>query len=155
MSNKKDVKAFLGRLGSTLDAKESGQALRNREEQNLTPYVQNKVWPGKNFIYIGHSSNLDYRLVGTDADKNRTTCLSLLFEAKGDNNYCVPLNTALNFEGFAEILSRFEKDLLMRLPEGTMLSPTYNANGERLHSSFTIWQELTEVSTNERVLVEA
>lgn len=156
MSNKKDVKAFLGRLGSAVDANgESGKALRSREELNLTPYVQNKVWPGKNYIYIGHSSNLEHRLVGTDVDKNRKTCLSLLFEAKGNQHYCVSVEQALTFEGFPEVLSRFEKDLLLRLPEGTVLSPAFNNEGERLQSSFTIWQELVEVRSDEKVLVEA
>lgn len=155
MSNKKDVKAFLGRLGSTLDAKESGQALRNREELNLTPCVQNKVWPGKNYLYIGQSSNLNNRLLGTELDKNRKTCLSLLFEAKGNYNYCVAVNEAFAFEGFQDVLSRFERDLLMRLPEGTMIGPSYDMNGELMHSSFTIWQEVIEVNQNEKVLVEA
>ena len=141
---------------SSLNANaESGKALRSREELNLTPYVQNKVWPGKNYIYIGHSSNLEHRLVETSTDKNRKTTLSLLFEAKGNEHYCVSVEQAFAFEGFPEVLSRFEKDLLLRLPEGTMISPTFNNEGERLHSSFTIWQELVEVVTDQRVLVEA
>lgn len=107
MSDKKDVNAFLGRLGSTLDAnnEESGKALRNREELNLTPYVQNKVWPGKNYIYIGQSSNLNNRLVGTEGDTNRRICLTLLFESTGYENRCVPISKAFEFEGFAQVLS--------------------------------------------------
>ena len=43
----------------------------------------------------------------------------------------------------------------MRFPEGTVISPTYATNGEKVASSFTIWQELVEAPKADKVLIEA
>lgn len=158
MSERKDVRAFLGRLGSSLDSanvQQNGQALRNREDSKINPYVQNKVWPGKNYVYIGHSSNLEHPLIGTNVDTARRICLSLMFEAKGNEQYCVSIEQALSFEGFDEILTRFERELLAKFPAETLLSPSFDDNGQRMHGSFTVWHALVRQSTDKRILVEA
>lgn len=152
MSNKKDVEAFLGRLEST--AESSKEALKSREELNIAPYAQRNAWPGEAYVYIGHSSNLDNRLIGTEKDHQRKTCLALLFETKSDKHFCVSLEQAFAFGGFSQILSRFERDFLTRMPEGTIIGPAYSQSGEQLHSSFTIWQTSQETSAK-KVLVQA
>lgn len=159
MANPKRVKSFLGRLETTVNEGSIGwNALRGREEQNLKPYVKHKSWPGETYMYIGHSNNLEHKLVGTRTESKRKTCLGLLFEAKGDENYCVRLDDAMKFEGFHDNLSRFEKDLLAKMPPHTMLGPSYDKSGKHLPTSFTIWRPSAEEKAKtpkKRVLIKA
>lgn len=154
MSNKNRVQSFLGRLENSVSESGGMNALRGREQQCLAPYIQHGVWPGENFVYLGHSSNLEHRLLGTEAEFQRKTTMALLFEARGNASYCVRLEEAIKFEGFLETLSRFERQLLTQLPPETLLGPSYAANGSLIESSFTIWKALKEGSPV-RVLVNA
>lgn len=153
MSNQKHVKTFLGRLElSANESSKSWQALRSREEQHLGPYVRNKSWPGKSYMYIGMSENLEHKLLGTEIQLRRKTCIDLLFEAKGNEHFCVRLDKALEFEGFVDVLSRFEYELLSKMESHTMLGPAYDNHGERLPGIFTIWRALVEDTQQSRIL---
>jgi len=153
MSNPKRVKTFLGRLESSANDKDRGlKALQVREEAHLSPYVQSKTWPGKNYIYIGHLEN---PLVGTEIYIQRANFISLLLEAKGNQNHCVTVEQALNFEGFVDVLSRFELSMLQRMPQYTMIGPAYADTGEPLPTAFTVWQALQEVAQESKFLVSA
>lgn len=141
MSNPKRVKSFLGRLESTVNDKRGGvKALQGREEEHLAPYIEYKSWPGKNYMFIGHSENLEHPLVGTEIHVQRRTLMTLLFKAKGDVNYCVRLDEAMEFEGFQDVLSRFEKDILSKMPPHTLLGPAYHSSGDLLPTAFTVWR---------------
>ncbi|MBX9689619.1 MAG: hypothetical protein K2X27_23110 [Candidatus Obscuribacterales bacterium] len=163
MSKQKNVKTFLGKLESSVNETNGLKALQSREQQHLNPYMQNESWPGTDFVYIGHSENLEHPLVGTEIHILRQTCFSVLFESKGNQNNCVSLLEAMKFAGFAENLSRFEKDLLKQLPPNTLIGPAFNRNGEKLTTAFAIWKSLLPQSKkaektekkNSRVLVKA
>lgn len=153
MSNKDQVQSFLGRLESSVSECGGLKALRGREQQCLGPYVQNKVWPGEDFVYLGHSSNLDHPLLGTELEFKRKTTIALLFEARGNGNYCVGLAEAMNFEGFVETLSRFERELLNQLPPETLIGPAFETSGLRLESSFTLWKAVQVQESERKILV--
>ncbi len=155
MSNPKRVKNFLGRLESSLSENKNWRVLKEREEQYIGPYLRNKAWPGRNYVYMGHSQNLDHTLLGTNWELERRTCLSLLFEAKGDENYCVYIEDALAFEGFFDGLSRFEKELVQKLPARTLIGPAYDRIGNKVSLAFTIWRSLVEDEEAVRVLLKA
>jgi hypothetical protein len=156
MSNQKHVKTFLGRLESSVnDRRGSFQAMQGRETKHLAPYMQSKTWPGKEFMYIGHSQNLEHPLVGTEIHVQRSTCLALLFEAKGNKNYCVRVDDALKFNGFRDVLSRFEADMLRKMPPHTMIGPAYNENGELMATTFTVWRALAAETKKSKVLAKA
>lgn len=154
MTNPNRIKSFLRRLESSASGKtDSWKVLRSREELHLPVYTRNQTWPGTNYMYLGHSRNLDHMLLGTEKEMQRRTCMSLLFEAKGNEYYCVRVDTALKFDGFTDVLSRFEREMLNRMPSHTMLGPAYDKNGDRILSAFAVWKALCEDKKGSRVLV--
>jgi len=143
MPEKNNIQDFLGRMESSANEyNRTWESMDARQQLHLAHYKKWKNWPGSAYMYVGYSENLDNKILGTEQRLKRNTCVDLLFEAKGNAHNCVRLDVAMNFEGFAETLSRFEKDLLCRLPAETLLGPSYDCNGSRVPGAFTIWREL-------------
>lgn len=162
MSNRNSVRSFLAKLESSASRQPGLAALRQREEMYIEPYKRSKCWPGESYIYLGHSQNLDHQLLGTTQVRLRSRCMTLLFEAKGDANYCVSLENALDFEGFFQSLSRFEKEFLDKLPTCTVLGPAYDRSGSCVPGAFAVWRkesqrleaEGSEAESEKRVLIK-
>jgi hypothetical protein len=156
MSNQKRVKTFLGLLESSANDINLGlKALQARQEAHLSPYIQAKSWPGQDYLYIGHLDDLQDQTDGREIQSPRARIISSLIQANGDENYCVGMERALNFEGFVDVLSRFELSLLQRMPAYSMIGPAYADSGELLTSSFTIWQALQHAPQESRILLSA
>jgi|688.fasta_scaffold783330_1 hypothetical protein len=153
MPENKDIQKFLGRLESSANNK--WEALNSRQELHIANYMQSRTCPGPQYLYVGSSENLDSTPTGIEKRLQRNICLNLLFEAKGNEHHCVRLDLAMNFAGFAEGLSRFEKDFLKRMPAETMLGPSCDENGSRISGAFTIWKELSNEKKSMQVLAAA
>lgn len=155
MPDRKNIETFLGRLEASAIESSGWQALRSRAENYLAPHLKNNTCPGASYLYLGDSSNLEHILLNTRMHHQRRTCIELLLESKGDEHYCVRLDIALSFEGFDGILSRFERDLLRRLPAHTLIGPSYDGSGNRIAGAFTIWRPLKQDREISRILIKA
>ncbi len=107
-------------------------------QPDFTPYKDANAYPGQNFFFVGHSYDVD--LDGTDgkAWQQRSQAISALFTKEAQ---WLPVQQALTNESFNGILTRFEQDLLHRLPESALIGTAIDAHGKLISQSFTIWRE--------------
>ncbi len=119
-------------------------------ERDVSAYIRANSWPGRNYALVGHSYNVEQKIVGTSFPIRRAACIAMMLE-QGGLRRCVFVTEALGHEGFTEVLSRFELDWLGKLPNDTVLGPAYASTGELIGQSFAVW---TYVSANVPVLKE-
>lgn len=132
-------------LYSRSNAGNHSQALRLpqellREGMNLHPYKNNQAWPGRTYILVGNSFNLDKNVVATTSDTKRSATIAMVLEKGRNNRKCVSIEDAFGVEGFAECLSRFEFDWLKKQPPSTLIGPAYDQNGKLIPLSFAVWR---------------
>lgn len=145
MSEMQDVKAFLTRLEGEVDRI---APLKSREVTYGCSYRKNGAHPGNEYIYVGECLNSEHKVLGTEFDAKRTSCLRRLFNSYGERPFVV-LEEAVQFEGFFEILGRFERELLVRTAPGTVIGPAYDADGGPMPNAFAVWvpvSRLMEIS---------
>ncbi len=114
-----------------------------RRAMDLTPYKQASVWPGRNYLLVGNSYNVEMRFADTrNYDVKRRATIAMMFESKAHNRNrgCVALDDALRNEGFIEVLSRFEFDWLRRMPGETLVGPAYDRYGNLIPQAFAVWR---------------
>lgn len=128
-------------IESTLnhDLEKRRKTLRNHID--LTPYRQTCAWPGRNYILVGNSFNTENRLNDPTYAVRRAACISLMLEQARNERYCMPVPDALQNEGFMAVLSRFERDWLMRLPATSLVGPAYDDHGKLIAHSFAVWKQ--------------
>jgi len=117
-----------------------------REGMNLHPYKSNRAWPGRTYILVGNSFNLDKNAVATTGDTSdikRSATIAMLIEKGRDNAKCVSVEDAFAFEGFTECLSRFEFDWLKKQHPSTLIGPAFDYNGNLIPLSFAVWRRET------------
>ncbi len=107
-------------------------------ERDVSAYMRANTWPGRNYALIGHSYNVEQKIVGTSFSIRRAACVAMMLE-QGGLRRCVFVTEALGHEGFTEVLSRFERDWLGKLPNDTVLGPAYTPTGELIGQSFAVW----------------
>lgn len=111
-----------------------------REGLNLNPYKNNQAWPGRNYILVGNSFNLDRNFVATTSDTKRSATIAMVLVKGSSNRKCVSIEDAFNVPGFTECLSRFEFDWLKKQPPSTLIGPAYNELGALVPLSFAVWR---------------
>lgn len=119
-------------------------AFVNKMRDALKPYVANGACPGENYSLVGSSFNLESPIVNPDMEAKRAGCISMMFEQRAQQAHCVPVGEAFDYPGFPEVLSRFERDWLGRVPPNTMLGPAYDPAGQRIPQAFAVWRESTK-----------
>lgn len=108
-------------------------------EVDSTPYKSAGAWPGKEYILLGNSFNLEST---TELEqKQRAASLAKTFA----DNACMTVSELLNRPVFLTYLSRFERDWLQRMPEDTVLTPAFNANGVPVPQAFAVWRTATKL----------
>lgn len=155
MARREDVKNLLTNMQTATDLKEtppkSSSYSNNTETQtedslrrhmDLTPYKQASVWPGRNYLLVGNSYNVETRLAGRTYDVKRRASIAMMFESKDHkrNRGCVTLADALRNQGFIEVMSRFEFDWLRRMPDETLIGPAYDRYGNLIPQAFSVWR---------------
>lgn len=137
--SERQIKEFLKRLeyaqGSTKDAL---KGLMARHDRSVHVYDEHMAYPGDEFVFVGESHDLEHRLIGTKNDTARKHIITMTFRSRGLR--CINIKDALDLvEGFDSILSRFEYDLLKRLPDGA-IGPAFDKQGNEIEGAFTIWR---------------
>ncbi len=115
-----------------------------REGMNLNPYKKNQAWPGRNYVLIGNSFNVEKNFVATTNDTKRSATIAMVLEKGRNNRKCVSIEDAFKVEGFSECLSRFEFDWLKKQPPSTLIGPAFNDRGILIPLSFAVWRR-TEI----------
>ncbi len=114
-----------------------------RRDMDLTPYKQANVWPGRSYLLVGNSYNVEVRFADSkNYDVKRRASIAIMFESKTHNRNrgCVALSDALRNQGFVEVLSRFEFDWLRRMPGETLIGPSYDRHGNLIPQAFAVWR---------------
>ncbi len=106
-------------------------------QPDFTPYKNANAYPGTNFIFVGHSYDIELEAGAVDQMNTRCDAISGLFTKQ---EQFVPVATALNNEKFAAVLTRFESDLLKRLPETSLIGTAVDPGGRLIPQSFTVWR---------------
>lgn len=125
-------------------------------ELDTAPHKLAGTWPGKSFMLLGNSFNLEAKLSsGSVATTKRTASLAIMFELARETRRCVYLADALNNQSFLEILSRFETDWLRRMPPETVIGPAYNMKNELIGEAFAVWRSSDAIKhfKTEKVLI--
>jgi hypothetical protein len=127
-------------------------------ELDTAPYKQAGTWPGKNFMLLGNSFNLEAKLSSNCVTATkRTASLAIMFEQARETRRCIYLADALSNQSFLETLSRFETDWLRRMPADTVIGPAYNIKNELIGEAFAVWRSIDVIRQfkTEKVLVGA
>lgn len=151
----------LARIASEADEAEQQRRMDERYRQllnhiDITPYKKTAAWPGKSYLLVGNSYNTDKTFQKSREKTRRAACIALLINKGADRRNCVSLEEALLDEGFASVLSRFEKQWLAKLPETTLIGPAYNDKGKLIPQAFAVWRkEFVTAREKDRQLVGA
>lgn len=140
---RQEVDALLLKLAVSADQHSETRQNNIRRQAtpcDIAPYIAANVWPGRNFALVGNSFYVERNVAGHQFAMKRAACIAMMLEQAKHTRRCVYLSDALQNEGFLEVLSRFERDWLSRLAPGTVIGPAYNARGELLGQSFSVWR---------------
>lgn len=135
-----DINALLTNLNKTVD-----QSQRRPEEvlytrDNLSPFKSNQAWPGRDYILVGNSYNVERRIIDTTCATRRIACIAVVLERGRTNRKCVSIEDAFTVPGFVECLSRFEYEWLKKQPPSTLIGPAYDQDGNFVKESFAVWR---------------
>ncbi|HEY9783846.1 MAG TPA: hypothetical protein V6D17_00500 [Candidatus Obscuribacterales bacterium] len=123
--------------------KQSGAFVERRRmrlpQPDFAPYIKANAYPGPAYFFVGHSFNVDESLSSNDRfQAERAEAIKSFFN---ESTQWVSVRTALANERFVSVLSRFEFDLLSRLPESALVGPAFDRFGKLIFESFTIWRK--------------
>lgn len=108
---------------------------------DITPYKKTAAWPGKSYLLVGNSFNVDISLQAPLEKTRRAACIALLVNRNSDSRNCASLGEALCDEGFASILSRFENQWLRKMPLTSLIGPAYDEKGNLIPHAFAVWRK--------------
>jgi hypothetical protein len=124
-------------------------------ENDVSPYKTAGAWPGKSFVLLGNSFNLEAKVETAKTQTKRTASLAMMFEQARENRRCMYVGEALTNESFLEVLSRFEHDWLRRMPGDTVIGPAYDMNGTLIAEAFAVWKSAASPVKHKEVKVLA
>ncbi len=150
---KKEVNKLMKKMKEqvgTAPVEPKAPALNNSDgELSLTrlevgPYKRGNAWPGRNYMLVGNSFNVEQKIMSTAQPVKRSACIAMMLE-QGGARRCVFVHEALQNEGFLEVLSKFERSWMVKLPEDTVIGPAYAPTGELIGQSFAVWRKIKVV----------
>ncbi|MBX9879002.1 MAG: hypothetical protein K2Y22_11145 [Candidatus Obscuribacterales bacterium] len=141
--SKDEGKHLLDRLLSVAWHSENNASYSSSQIDDVRPYIEQKLWPGKNYLLAGLSHFSQYRIIGTHLETRRAGYLAVLCE-RGDRFHCVRVCDALMADGFEEILGEDELHWLASLPADTLIGPAYDSCGKRIPTAFAIWRTIEQ-----------
>ena len=107
-------------------------------QPDLTCYKKVDAYPGANYFFVGHSYDT---ALDSSSDAQVKTRVDGIGSLLSDATKLVPISSALANKQFQSVLTRFEHDLLRRLPESTIIGTAIDSQGKVIPKSFTIWRE--------------
>lgn len=108
-------------------------------QPDFSHYKKAEAWPGPKYLFVGHSYNVELDNKEGEGVDNRAGAIKALFSK--DVKW-IPVAEALGNQNFSGTLSRFEHDLLSRLPESSLVGEAISTtDGSEIKHSFTIWRE--------------
>lgn len=135
----------LSKVTSNINADGDEHAHRLLRRIDITPFKAAHAWPGRSYLLVGNSFNVENEFADAITLNKRSARIALLLENGHGNRGCVAIGDALNDADFVEILSRFERDWLKRLPESTLIGPAYNQRGDLISQAFSVWRRESEI----------
>jgi hypothetical protein len=144
----KEVNSLINKLTETAETVSSVTSPDHylMPDIDLSPYKRARLYPGKEYILVGNSFNLEPGHCGS----KRAVALAGIFE-RSTKGY-VTVSHALASDEFNQVLSRFERDWLGRLSQDSLLSPAYNENGTLIGNAFSLWRPLNSLMHQAKVL---
>lgn len=107
-------------------------------QPDLTGYQRANAYPGASHLFVGHS--YDTTLDGANEEQTRSRAEGIRGLFSKEIQY-VPVQQALADERFQAVLTRFEHDLLSRLPHTSKVGTAIDSQGKLIAKAFTIWRE--------------
>lgn len=108
-------------------------------QPDFSHYKKAEAWPGPKYLFVGHSYNVELDNTEGEGVDNRAGAIKALFSKEVK---WIPVAEALGNQNFSGTLSRFEHDLLSRLPESSLVGEAISTtDGTEIKHSFTIWRE--------------
>lgn len=150
MPSKEDSNRLLVKLTRIADENDERLEARARERYtqllnhiDVSAYKKANAWPGKTYLLVGNSYNMDLSFQDQVERTRRTSCIALLFNTGDGKRNCVPLREALSDVGFTSVLSRFEREWLCRMHDSALIGPAYDNNGNLIARAFAVWRRET------------
>ncbi len=112
-------------------------------QPDFTYYKKYHAYPGKEYLFVGHSYNVEGNVAGKVAgnvQSKRSAAIAGLFTHNKGSQW-VGVKAAFDNKNFYEMLSRFERDWLQRLPETALVGPAVDEKGNMIPQSFTVWRK--------------
>lgn len=107
-------------------------------QPDFATYKKANAYPGPMYFFVGHSYDVDLDGADSKERQERSEIISSLFTKE---TQWVPVPQALANEKFSGVLTRFEQDLLHRLPETALIGTAIDSQGKLIKQSFTIWRQ--------------
>jgi hypothetical protein len=121
-------------------------------DRDVSAYVRANSWPGSNYMLIGHSYNIEQKVVATSFSVRRSASIAMVLE-QGGLRRCMVVSDALSYDEFSEVLSTAERKWLAGLPNDTVIGPAYATTGELIGQSFAVWTLVAAPLENAKELV--
>lgn len=110
-------------------------------QPNYAPYKKINAYPGRNYFFVGHSYNVECNQPDRPSEKERAAAIKATLKLADKEHNFLSLPTALSHKSFQQVLSRFEREWLPKLPETVFIGPAINENGAIIPHAFTVWRK--------------
>ncbi len=110
-------------------------------QPDFAPYKKANAYPGNGYFFVGHSYDVELPEQGTEDRADVAKRVSAIKEVLAETGRCIPVPAALANSNFCQVLTRFEQDLLHRLPPTALIGPAIDENGRVIEPSFSVWRE--------------
>ncbi|MBX3076253.1 hypothetical protein KF707_02270 [Candidatus Obscuribacterales bacterium] len=155
MTKSREIEKLIENMKDALSSNEEVSNRKSPEEllytrDSLKSFKTNQAWPGRNYILVGNSYNVEKRVIDTSGATRRTACIAVVLERGRSNRRCVSIEEALKVPGFVECLSRFEYEWLKKQPPSTLLGPAFDNDGNLVQESFAVWRREETYRTHSR-----
>jgi hypothetical protein len=110
-------------------------------QPDFAPYKKANAYPGNGYFFVGHSYDVELPEKGNQDRADIAKRVSAIKEVLSEKGQCIPVPTALANDNFCQVLTRFEQDLLHRLPPSALIGPAIDEAGHIIAPSFSVWRE--------------
>ena len=107
-------------------------------QPDFTPYKKANAYPGPSYFFVGHSYDVALSEQDSSLLNKRESAIGACF---GEQERFIPVQKALDNQTLCQVLTRFEHDLLHRLPASALIGPAIDTRGNLIAQSFTVWRE--------------